>query len=104
MIDDTPLNQDSARAQDLDAGLETLRRLGMCPPQKLPTVLAGSLRRHRQPDKALVYDEANREWLIVETAEPRRSLIQRLLPRRREPMWWRAVEERVERALRARFN
>jgi hypothetical protein len=103
MIDDTPLNEDPARVQDFDAALGTLRRLGASPPQKLPAVLPGSLRPRRRADEVLVYDEANREWLIVVTPEPRRTLIQRLL-RRREPMWWRAVEERIERALRARFN
>jgi hypothetical protein len=103
MIDRTPLNEYAGPVQGFGEALQTLRQLGVCPPQRAPVVLPGSLRPHHRPDKAWVYDEANRTWLSVDSPEPRRALIQRLL-RGRQPMWWRAVEQRVERALRAPFN
>jgi hypothetical protein len=103
MTDRNPLNEYAGPIQGFGEALQTLRRQGACPPRRLPVVLAGSLRPHHRPDKAWVYDEANRHWLAIASPEPRRALIQRLL-RGREPMWWRAVEQRVERALRAQFN
>lgn len=94
----------SSPIHNFEAAFELLRVQGHTLPQRLPSILPGSLRPHHRPDKAWVYDEANREWTAVDTPEPRRSLFERLRRGPRDRMWWHAAELRVERALRARFN
>jgi hypothetical protein len=97
------MRRSSAPIHNFEAAFELLRILGHTLPQRLPSILPGSLRPHHRRDKAWVYDEANREWTAVDAPEPRRSLFTRLR-RARDPMWWQTAELDVERALRARFN
>jgi hypothetical protein len=93
----------NAPIQDVAEAFETLRLQGHALPARMPSILPGSLRPHHRPDKAWVYDEANRQWTAVEAPESRRSLLERIR-RGRDRMWWRSVELRIERSLRARFN
>jgi hypothetical protein len=93
----------NAPIQDVAEAFETLRLQGHLLPAVMPSILPGSLRPHHRPEKAWVYDEANRQWTAVDAPEPRRSLLDRIR-RGRDRMWWRSAELRIERALRARFN
>jgi hypothetical protein len=93
----------SSKVHDVETAYELLRVQGHTLPRRLPAILAGSLRPHHRPDKAWVYDEANREWVTVDSPAPRRKLVERLR-RGRDAMRWRDAELHIERSLRARFN
>jgi hypothetical protein len=93
----------NAPIHNVAEALETLQLQGHTLPARMPSILPGSLRPHHQPDKAWVYDEANRTWTAVESPESRPSLLERIR-RGRDRMWWRSAELQIERSLRARFN
>jgi hypothetical protein len=97
------LNDYAGPVHRLGDAFDVLRSDGHTPAQRLPAILPGSLRLHHQPGKAWVYDEANKLWLVVDAPQTRRRLVDRVRGGR-PPMWWRAAELRIERALRARFN